>query len=71
MKKNMGSTDRIVRILLAVAIGVLYFTNILSGTLGFVLLVLGAVFLLTSFVRFCPLYAPFGLSTCKVEASKS
>lgn len=67
MKKNMGSTDRIVRILAAIIFAVLYFTGTVSGTIGLVLLVLGAVFLLTSFVSFCPLYAPFGLSTCKTK----
>lgn len=63
----MGSTDRIVRILAAIIFAVLYFTGTVSGTIGLVLLILGAVFLLTSFVSFCPLYAPFGLSTCKTK----
>ncbi|HMQ46903.1 MAG TPA: DUF2892 domain-containing protein [Saprospiraceae bacterium] len=67
MKKNMGSADRVVRILLAAVFAVLYFTGTVTGTLGIVLLVLGAVFLLTSVVSFCPLYAPFGLSTCAVK----
>lgn len=67
MKKNMGSADRLIRVIIAAAIAVLYFTNIISGTLGLVLLVLGVIFLLTSVVSFCPLYAPFGLSTCKVK----
>ncbi|SHJ34514.1 YgaP family membrane protein [Pseudozobellia thermophila] len=67
MKKNMGSTDRIVRAVIAVAIVLLYFNNVVTGTLGIVLLVLAAVFLLTAFVGFCPLYLPFGLSTCKRE----
>ncbi len=65
MKKNMGSTDKIVRVLLAIVFGVLYFTNTVSGTLGIVLLVLGIVFLLTSFMSFCPLYLPFGLRTTR------
>jgi hypothetical protein len=65
MKKNMGSTDKSIRVILAVIFGVLYFTNTVTGTLGIVLLVLGVVFLLTSFMSFCPLYLPFGLSTCK------
>jgi hypothetical protein len=65
MKKNMGSADRIIRVALAIIFAALYFTNTVSGTLGIVLLVLGVVFLLTSVVSFCPLYAPFGLSTCK------
>jgi hypothetical protein len=64
MKKNMGGADRIIRVLIAVAIGVLYFTNVITGTLAIILLILGAVFLLTSVVGFCPLYAPFGIRTC-------
>jgi hypothetical protein len=65
MKKNMGSTDKIIRILIAVVIAILYFTGTITGTLGTVLLIVGIIFLLTSFISFCPLYAPFGLSTCK------
>jgi hypothetical protein len=67
MKKNMGSSDRIIRSIIAIAIAVLYFTGTISGTLGIILVVLAAVFLLTSFVSFCPLYAPFGISTCKTK----
>lgn len=67
MKKNMGSTDRIIRSLIAAVIAVLYFTGTISGTLGVVLLVVAGVFLLTSFISFCPLYAPFGLRTCKTK----
>lgn len=67
MKKNMGSTDKIVRILLAIVFAALYFTGTVSGTLGVVLLVLGGVFLATSFISFCPLYTIFGLSTCKTK----
>jgi len=67
MKKNMGTADRIIRIIIAAIIGVLYFTETISGTLGIVLLVLSAVFVLTSFVSFCPLYEPFGISSCKVK----
>jgi hypothetical protein len=64
MKKNMGTADRVIRFIIAAVIGVLYYTGTISGTLGTVLLVLAAVFVLTSFVSFCPLYAPFGISTC-------
>ena len=64
MKKNMGSVDRIIRVIIAAIIGTLYFTNILTGTIGLVLLILSVVFVLTSLISFCPLYAPFGLSTC-------
>ncbi len=67
MKKNLGTTDRVIRILVAVLFAVLYFTDVVPGTLGIVLLVLGVVFLLTSLVSFCPLYFPFGFSTRKKE----
>ena len=63
MKANMGSADRIVRIIIAIAVGVLYYMGTISGTLGIVLLVVAAVFLLTGFVSFCPLYTIFGLKT--------
>ena len=64
MKKNMGLADRIIRIVIAVVMGILYFTGTVSGTLGLVLLILAAVFVLTSLISFCPLYAPFGIRTC-------
>jgi Protein of unknown function (DUF2892) len=67
MKKNMGNADRIVRLLVAAVIAVLYFTNIISGTVGIVLLVLAAVFVVTSLISFCPLYAIFGFSTCETK----
>ncbi len=65
MKKNMGSADRIIRVILAVIFGALYFTGTVSGVLGTVLLILGVVFLITALVRFCPLYTIVGLKTCK------
>jgi len=65
MKKNMSSTDRIIRVLLAAVFAILYFTGTVTGTLGLVLLVLGGVFVLTSLISFCPLYTIFGISTCK------
>ncbi|MFZ9031727.1 MAG: YgaP family membrane protein [Robiginitalea sp.] len=64
MKKNMGTADRVIRLIIAAVIGVLYYTGTISGTLGIVLLVLAGVFVLTSFISFCPLYIPFGISTC-------
>ncbi|WP_420319773.1 YgaP family membrane protein [Flagellimonas sp.] len=67
MKKNMGSADRIIRFIVAAIIAILYFTGTISGTLGIVLLVLAGVFVLTSFISFCPLYAPFGISTCPAK----
>lgn len=65
MKKNMGIADRVIRTIIAAVIAILYFTDVISGTLGLVLLIVAGVFLLTSLVSFCPLYAPFGLKTCK------
>ena len=63
MKTNMGSVDKVIRILAAILIGVLYFTEVISGTTAIVLLVVAVVFILTSFLSFCPLYLPFGIST--------
>ena len=68
MKTNMGNVDKVIRILAAILIGVLYFTQIISGTTAIVLLVVAAVFILTSFLSFCPLYLPFGISTSSKKA---
>lgn len=67
MKKNMGNADRIIRIIIAAVVAVLFFSNIISGTLGIVLLALAGIFVLTSLVSFCPIYTIFGLSTCPVK----
>ena len=67
MKKNMGTVDKVIRILIAVVMVVLFFTHVITGTLGIILLVLAGVFVLTSLISFCPLYLPFGLSTRKKE----
>lgn len=67
MKKNMGKADRIIRIILAVMMAVLYFTNTVTGTFGIVLLVLAVVFVSTSIISFCPLYSIVGLNTCPVK----
>ncbi len=63
----MGSADRVIRLLIALIIATLYFMEIITGTLGIVLIVLAVIFALTSFMSVCPLYMPFGLSTCKTE----
>lgn len=65
MKKNMGGADRIIRVLIAAVIAVLFFMKVITGTLGIVLLVVGGIFLLTSLISFCPLYTLFGIKTCK------
>jgi hypothetical protein len=67
MKKNMSSADRLVRVIIAAVIATLYLTNVISGTLGLVLLILAGVFVATSLISFCPLYAIFGISTCPVK----
>ena len=67
MKKNMGGTDRIIRSIVALAVVALYYFKVIDGTLAYTLLALAAVFLLTSFVSFCPIYTLFGANTCKVK----
>ena len=67
MKKNMGTADRIIRVIIAALVAYLYYAGIISGTVGLILLILGGVFVLTSLVSFCPLYAPFGMSTCAIK----
>lgn len=64
MKPNMGTMDRILRVVLAAIFAYLYFSGTVSGTLGLILVILGAVFVLTSLVSFCPLYTLVGLNTC-------
>lgn len=70
MKKNMGSADRIIRIILAVLFAVLFFGGFITGTFGLVLVILGGVFLLTSLFSFCPLYAMLGIDTCGLKHHK-
>jgi len=65
MKANMGILDRVMRVLIAAAIVILYYTNIISGTVAIVLLAVAGIFILTSFISFCPLYTIFGLRTNK------
>jgi len=67
MKKNMGITDKIIRSLIAVVMIILYFTNIITGLLGIVFIVISVVFLLTSLISFCPLYAILGISSKQKE----
>jgi hypothetical protein len=65
MKKNMGTADRVLRLIAALAIIILYFTDQISGAVAIVLLIISAIFIFTSFISFCPLYVPLGLSTRK------
>ena len=68
MKKNIGGTDKLIRIVIAGSISVLYYLNYISGTLALVLMVIAIVLLVTSLVNFCPLYRLLGKSTCKIDA---
>jgi hypothetical protein len=67
MKNNMGTIDKVVRIIVALIIILLYVSNKIEGTTAIVLLVLSGIFILTSFISFCPLYYPFGISTKKEQ----
>ncbi len=65
MKANMGSLDKVIRIVLAIVFAMLFITKTVESTVGIVLLVLGGVFLFTSILSFCPLYTILGINTCK------
>jgi len=67
MKKNMGTKDRVIRIIIAIIVITLFATGKITGTLGIVLIAIAAILVLTSFISFCPLYAPFRISTCKLK----
>jgi hypothetical protein len=67
MKKNVGTIDKVIRILIAVVVVVLYFTNVISGTLAIVLLAFSAIMVVTSLVSVCPIWLVLGLSTKKKE----
>lgn len=67
MTKNMGGTDRIIRIIVAIIALTLYFTGTLTGTVGIIALVVAGAFFLTSFISFCPLYTILGMNTCGVK----
>lgn len=71
MKKNMGVADRVIRIILAAVFAFLFFGGYVTGTLGMILLILGGIFVLTSLVSFCPLYAIFGIDTCGLKERKA
>lgn len=67
MIRNMSSADRLIRLIVAAIIGVLYFTGTITGVIGIVLLILGGIFVLTGLRSFCPIYYGFGIGTSKEE----
>ena len=71
MSKNMGAADRFIRFLIAIIFAILFFADIISGTFGIVLLVIGIVLILTSFTGVCPLYKPFGIHTNAKQAGNN
>lgn len=71
MKKNIGSIDKIIRMVIAVIFASLYFTGTITGIWGIVLLLLGGILVITSLVSWCPLYAPFSISTLKPKRQKN
>ena len=71
MKNNMGGLDKTIRIIIAIVIAALYYTKIIEGVFGVILLVLAGVFILTSLVSFCPLYTIFGINTCPNKKQNS
>jgi len=70
MKKNMGLSDKYIRIALAIVFGSLYVTNVVTGVLGTLLLIFGVIFLFTSLISYCPLYIPLKISTLKENKNK-
>ena len=64
MKYNMGNFDRIIRIIAAIAVAVLYFTHTITGTLAYVLMAIAGIFIFTGFIGTCPLYSMLGINTC-------
>lgn len=63
MKQNMGKTDRVIRLILAIVMTGLFLGKVVTDSFGLILVILSAIFLLTSFIKFCPLYLPFGINT--------
>lgn len=67
MIKNMGTLDKGIRIIAAIAIALLYYFNVISGTLAYILIAVAIIFLVTSLINFCPLYRIFGINSCKIK----
>ncbi len=64
MKANVGNTDKLIRIVLAIVFGTLFFTNTVTGIFGMFLLIFGIIFIATSLISFCPIYPLLGINTC-------
>jgi len=71
MKKNIGNYDKIIRTVLAIAIIGAYVFQLISGMLAMVLLVVAAIFVVTSLIGVCSIYLPFGVSSCEVKTNEN
>ena len=67
MTKNMGSADKLLRVLIAAVVGILYYMDKITGTLAYVLMAIAIILLVTSLINFCPLYRLLGINTCKIK----
>jgi len=67
MKTKMSTADKFIRVLIGIVIAILYYMEVISGTTAIVILGLGIILLITSLVSYCPLYAIFGIKTCKTK----
>jgi ABC-type antimicrobial peptide transport system permease subunit len=67
MKKNMGLTDKTIRVVIAAIVGILYFTGVITGTLSVILVIVAAILVLTAFINFCPIYSIFGIRSCPIK----
>ncbi|WGD33858.1 DUF2892 domain-containing protein [Olleya sp. YS] len=67
MKKNMGALDKSLRVLAAAVIALLYFLDVITGTTAYILMAVAIIFLVTSFINFCPLYSIIGINTCRTK----
>ncbi|WP_111660444.1 YgaP family membrane protein [Olleya aquimaris] len=67
MKKNMGALDKSLRVLAAAVIALLYFLDVITGTTAYILMAVAIIFLVTSFINFCPLYTILGVNTCRTK----
>lgn len=71
MKKNVGSLDSMIRIIVAVVIALLFYFQVLTGTWAVILGAIAIILVITSLVNICPLYMPFGISTRRELSRKS
>lgn len=67
MKRNLGNLDKGVRVLIAVTVAILYYFNIIEGTLAYILMAAGIILLVTSLINFCPLYRIIGINSCRIK----